>query len=338
MTPSPKPPIFIVGSPRSGTSMFRSLLSRHPSIAICGETRFFADVYRHRGSFGSLEIVENRRRLVDQWLATARIRRLEIDLGLLRERLLEQASSYPAFFETLIRDYSEFHGKERCGEKTPHHAFCTETLSDWYPGAYLIHLVRDPRDVVASLQRMPWAPKSIVNNAWLWVLFNRAVERSRHRPGYLLVHYERLVAAPQEELSRIANHIGEQWPAELDVAAGTPSAYSWPRSTQGPVTRERLQKWKDELSPQDVAIVERVAESRMEQYGYERTGRSASLPGLARATVRAGYDLIRQRLVDIPYTWTNLTSPTDLPRQEYWKYRRVWSNVFPGLAPQFGPK
>jgi Sulfotransferase family len=318
--------------------MFRNLLSRHPSIAICGETRFFADVYKYRSAFGSLENPENRRRLVDQCLATARMRRLGMDSESLRPKLLEQATSYPAFFETVIRGFSEFHGKERCGEKTPHHAFHTETLSDWYPGAYIIHLVRDPRDVVASLQRMPWAPKSILNNAWIWVLFNRAVERSSHRPGYLLVQYERLVSSPQEELSRIADHIGEQWPASLDVATGEQSEYSWPRSTRGPVTRERLQKWKTELSAQDVAIVERIVGSRLQQYGYVSNGGSASPAGLMRAAALAGYDLARQRLADLPYFWSHLTSPTNLPLQEYLKYRRVWEAVFPGLSPQLGPK
>ncbi len=54
-------------------------------------------------------------------------------------------------------------------------------MSDWYPGARIIHLLRDPRDAVASLKRMPWAPNAILENAGIWLVFNRAARRSRHR-------------------------------------------------------------------------------------------------------------------------------------------------------------
>src|SRR5579862_4212646 len=116
-----KPPVFIVGAPRSGTTFLRNLLSRHPSLAICGETRFFGEIYQQRGTFGDLADIENRRRLVDQCLAMARIRRLGLDLAGLREELLQQATSYREFFTCIMRYYARSKGKERYGEKTPHH-------------------------------------------------------------------------------------------------------------------------------------------------------------------------------------------------------------------------
>src|SRR6185436_14178577 len=94
--------------------------------------------------------------------------------AVLEERLLRDATSYQALLRCILEQYAESQGKVRYGEKTPHHAFIAKTLGEWFPGAAIIHLVRDPRDVVASLQRMPWAPNSIVDNAWMWRLFNRA--------------------------------------------------------------------------------------------------------------------------------------------------------------------
>jgi Sulfotransferase family len=323
VTETRKPPVFIVGSPRSGTTLLKNLLGRHPSIAICRETRFFADIYRRRAAFGPLENLQNRQRLVDQYLSTAQVKRLQVDLSGLRQRLLDEATSYPALLATMMRYYADFHGKERYGEKTPHHSFCTEMLSDWYPGASIIHLVRDPRDVVASLQRMPWAPKSILNNASMWLLFNRAAERSRHRPGYLLVHYEKLVTSPDQELARICGHIGEEWPASLTVPTDPSAAYSWPKSASGPVTRERLQKWKEQLSAKDVSLVERIAGARLEHYGYERSGRPASLAAIIPALAVAGFDAARRRIAHIPYTWFYLTRPTNLALHEHWKFRRT---------------
>lgn len=98
-----KPPVFIIGSPRSGTTFLRNVLNRQPSLAICDETRFFADIYRRRylfGSlentnFGSLENTNNRQRLVEEYLSTARVRRFGVDLRGLKEKLLCQATSNP---------------------------------------------------------------------------------------------------------------------------------------------------------------------------------------------------------------------------------------------------
>ncbi len=313
--------------------MLHNLLSRHPSIAISGETRFFADIYRRRSVFGPLNKFENRERLVEQYLSTARVQRLGLDLAKLRSNLLEQATSYPAFLDTMMRSYAEFHEKERCGEKTPHHSFFTETLCDWYPGASIIHLVRDPRDVVASLQRMLWAPKSIWNNAWIWVLFNRAAERSRHRREYLLVHYEQLVSDPDRELARICDHVGEKWPESLAVPTDPEAPYTWPRSAHGPVTRERLQKWREQLSAQEVSLVERIVGARLENYGYERSGPPASAAAMIQAIAQAGIDVARRRIAQIPHTWFYLTQPTNLPLHEYWKYRHAWETMFPSQPP-----
>jgi len=319
--------------------MLRNLLSRHPNVAICDETRFFADVYRRRWAFGPLDNLRNRERLVDLYLSTARIRRLQLDLPAMRQRLLDEATSYPALLTATMRYYADFHGKEHCGEKTPHHAFFTETLIEWYPGASIIHLVRDPRDVVASLQRMPWAPKSILNNALIWVLFNRAAERSHHRPEYLRVHYEQLIASPDQEMARICTHIGEEWPESLTVPTDSSTPYAWPKSALGPITRDRLQKWRKELSPREVSLVERVAGERSENYGYERSGPPASLATLMQAVAGAGFDSARRRVAQAPHTWFYFTQPTNLPLHEYWKYRNAWAIIFPDQeAPNGRPK
>jgi len=338
VTESRKPPIFIVGSPRSGTTLLRSLLSRHPSIAICAETRFFTEVYKRRSAFGPLEKLENRRRLVDEYLALARISHFRIDVEKLRQSLLAEATTYPAFLTTLIRGYADFHQKERCGEKTPNHAFFTETLSEWYPGAYLIHIVRDPRDVVASLQRMVWAPKSVWNNAWIWLLFNRAAEASRHRPEYLRVQYEQLIEAPQQELARICRHVGEEWPDSLEVPIDPSAPYSWPASARGPVTRSRLQKWRDQLKPQEISVVERIAGERLEQYGYERSGAPASMAALMKALAIGSVDQTRDKIRRLPYAWFSLTQPTNLPLHEYWRFHHVWDTMFPDRLPPAGAR
>jgi hypothetical protein len=319
-----KPPVFIVGSPRSGTTLLRNLLNRHPSLAICGETRFYGYVYKRRRAFGDLRDLKNRRRLVDQYLSTERIGRLGLNLERLGTRLLREADSYRALFTCILECYAESNGKPRLGEKTPHHALFTETLSDWYPGAKIIHLLRDPRDTVASLKRMPWAPNAILENAGIWLLFNRAARRSRHRPGYLPVHYESLVAQPEEELTRICAHLEEQYSPEMLLPEKEGAATHSPLGT---VTTQRLGKWREELTTGEIALTEWAAGDLMQDLGYERVAASPSVLALARGVGYSAFDAVHRQIEQFPCIWYHWMQPTKIAKEEFWRYRRLWQKA-----------
>src|SRR6185369_1489840 len=99
-------PIFIVGAPRSGTTLLRNMLNRHPRIAICRETVFFENVYQRRRTFGSLRELRNRQRLVKEYLSTQRIQQMQMDPEALSATLLREGTSYQAFFGALLRFYA----------------------------------------------------------------------------------------------------------------------------------------------------------------------------------------------------------------------------------------
>jgi hypothetical protein len=320
-----KPPVFIVGSPRSGTTLLRNILNRHPSLAICGETQFNHYVYKRRRAFGDLENLKNRRRLVDEYLLVRRVQRLGMDLSGLKEKLLAEATSYPAMFACLLRYYAESAGKPRWGEKTPQHALISELLCEWYPGAAILHVLRDPRDAVASLQRMPWAANSVVTNAQTWLACNLAARRSAHRPGYLLVRYETLVAQPERELGRICAHLGEDYVPDMLVPGHPAPGYvPWGRLSRGPVTMERLGKWREELTARDVALIEWTVGPHMQSFGYARAASAPSILAVARGRAFAAIDTIHRRLKHIPGVWYYLMQPTKISKEEFWVHRHRW--------------
>jgi hypothetical protein len=326
MTPSHSPgieeprlnaPIFIVGAPRSGTTLLRNMLNRHPAIAICRETEFHRLVFQRRRAFGGLSDVRNRQRLVKQYLLTRRIQRMQMDSRALEQALLREGTSYEAFLASLLRFYAQAHGKKRCGEKTPMHALFTETLCEWYPGAIIIHILRDPRDVVASLLRVPWASQNVLGNAHLWVQCNVAARRSRHRPNYLLVRYEELVAQPELELRHICAFIDEEYSPAMLVPNWDPTAHQpWYRRAEEPVTTERVEKWREQLTANQVSLTEWVVGSHMQTFGYEPAERSPSARTIIRGLASAAFDAARRRAGEFPGLWYSLTGSTHLVKEE----------------------
>jgi Sulfotransferase family len=319
-------PIFIVGASRSGTNLLRNILNRHPRIAISGETQFHHYVYSRRRAFGDLSDLRNRRRLVEEYLALSRLKRFIVDPAVLAERLMREATSYKALLTCLVRYYAETQGKPRYGEKTPQHAMFSGTLCEWYPGGTLIHMIRDPRDVVASLQRMPWAADSVIQNARRWLRYNLPAQRCSHLPQYLPVRYETLVTQPEQEVARICARLGEEYlPSLLDSQGQRvfPAPVPWTQRAQKPITTERLGNWREELTTDEVAQVEWVVGHHMETFGYQRAVDPPSRLTIARGIGFAAFDAVRTRLTQLPSIWYYLVRPTKLAKEESWMRRRV---------------
>ncbi len=59
-------PIFVVGTPRSGTTLTARILNRHSRIFMPGETHFFDDVYSRRREFGSIQTANARSEISNQ--------------------------------------------------------------------------------------------------------------------------------------------------------------------------------------------------------------------------------------------------------------------------------
>lgn len=312
-------PVFIVGVPRSGTTLLRAMLNRHPRIGLSDETYFFYYVYLRRRAFGDLADAANRRRLIASYGATQRMHRLQLDLPRLEARLMADGTSYPAFFATILQFYAEEHGKARSGEKTPHHAWYVDTLLEWYPRGRVIHLVRDPRDVCASLYNVPWGRKTATANADLWVNLTEAAERGQGNPHFLRIRYEDLVSEPERSLRQICGFLGEQFdPAMLGTAPVSTADKPWFRRAQGELSKDRLGAWREQLNPDDVRLIEAGAGALMRKLGYEVT-QSPATPGLRlRGRLQARIEDLKERVLRAPRLWYFWLQPRNLAAEEKW--------------------
>ncbi len=297
----------------------RQLLNRHPSLAICGETFFHWLVYRRRKLFGDLGDPLNRRRAIDKYLASGPIRKIGIGTAELAEKLSREATSYQAMFTAVLRYYADSQHKPRFGEKTPRHALFLETLHTWFPGAVILHMVRDPRAAVASLQHVPWAQRSVVMNARRWLELNQAARRFRDQPGYLEVRYEALVTDPVGELNRICSFLGEEYsPAMLATEFGAAGDTGGPERWRTPITSARLEVWRSELTTSQVAQIEWALGPHLESFGYARYAPPASTLTAFRGRAYAALCLARTWMRRLPPEWYRLLKPTKIAKLEPW--------------------
>jgi hypothetical protein len=202
-------PIFVIGSPRSGTTLLRLMLDSHPRISCGEETHFLRD----------LQSVVGR-----HWALVA-------TYGLERDWWLGRLHDLYEDFQAAVLERS---GKARWAEKDPTYTLLLDFIEELFPHALYVHLLRDGHDVVASF-RDRWGYRSAARAARTeWARYVEAARACADRVGperFLEVRYERLVADPVPEAQRLFAFLGEDFMPEVlafDPAEHTATArYQW---------------------------------------------------------------------------------------------------------------
>ncbi|GII75600.1 sulfotransferase [Sphaerisporangium rufum] len=286
----PDRPIFVVGCPRSGTTLLQLMLHAHRRIAVPPETRFLTDVYYHRRLYGDMRRPENRRRLAER-IATDRSTRFH-ELGVARAGYVRAAVEGPGSLGSVLgaafAGYAARFERPRWGDKRPAYVRHVDALRRLFPDAQFVHLVRDGRDCVASLKEMPWYPMGVLHAISTWaeaVDFGRRHARRLPAGTYHMLRYEDLTADPEGELGRLCAFLGEDFdPAMCEprrvAAVAVPPRKVWHRNTLGEVTPVRVGSWAGRLAPWEIALCEEVLGERLRAHGYEPAGGGAgAAPG-----------------------------------------------------------
>ena len=152
-------PIFVVGCPRSGTTMLSLMIHAHPRLAMPPETRFLTRTWRKRYDFGDLSTREQHEALADSCVQNgSKVAEMGLNQKAVREKILEGPPTLGSAFGIVFREFAELHGKARWGDKRPIYFQEVDVLMRLFPDAQIVHIVRDRRANVASLKKMPWWP------------------------------------------------------------------------------------------------------------------------------------------------------------------------------------
>jgi len=193
MCPTGCRPIFIIGCPRSGTTLLRLILDSHPHISCGPESRFLIDLADIGARHG------------------ARLERFGVD----KEQWYEKIAQ---FFHAFHMTYAEPRGKQRWAEKTPKYTRHLALVNHLFPDCQLVHMIRNGRDVVSSYHQR-WGYLSAVKTAtYRWrkfVTLGRDFGKTLPKDRYYELRYEDLVSNMEMTLRGLFEFLQEPWVPDL---------------------------------------------------------------------------------------------------------------------------
>lgn len=292
-------PIFIVGAPRSGTTMLQYRLRKHPRISLpTGESHFIVPLCQNAEEFGDLTKIENIRAvLATMYKQSAEFLnkdlhgiRFDID-ELARELHEEKRSSIATLISGIFEKNARGEGKIRWGDKTPYYVLHMTRLIEWFPDAKIVHIIRDGRDVALSLfgRRHDFRIYNIHLAAKYWQQYVEIGCETGARLGpkvYIEVRFEDILSDPSGTFKKICTFLGEKYDHKMfdlhpAVNPGkTPLVYQ-------PINEENKEKWRREMTSWQIRVFEAAAGDTLKRLGYRVNGKFGKLPLPLRAYYRA---------------------------------------------------
>lgn len=269
-------PVFVVGVPRSGTTVFSVKLAEATGIAMAPETHFLPEVYAR---LKELDLSNDG--ALDKALTKFQSGRWFDDLGLELEQIKTAFRSHKqrdwaGLFSVILQLHARSNGAERWGEKTPGHYLYVDQLLRWYADCRIVFVMRDPRAVVASSMRAPFSPSYawFVARRWnqVWDIYQSFADD----PRVLMVQYEDFVADSESVLARVKQWLGideKVAPPSQSVVSGTTVQRGWRvqhlQTAVEAVNAGSLERWRKQLSPYEIWVTERYSGAGSSDCGYD---------------------------------------------------------------------
>jgi hypothetical protein len=259
----PYPPIFVGGAGRSGTTLLRVILDSHSRIACGPELKVLPLIAK---LWADLQAI------YAPYLAESNLLPPDID------------RAARAMIVSLLGAVRRQSGKPRIAEKTPNNVFVFRHLHAMFPHAAYVHMIRDGRDVVASLLTMDWRgpdgervdyTSDAGAAARYWVSSIRSgrvfAETTRGSSRYFELRYESLIGQPEAALRRLFEFLGEPWePGVLEYhrrqrALGIESSAE---AVTRPLYQSAVGRWRHDLDSEQLAAVKEEAGQTLIELGY----------------------------------------------------------------------
>ena len=210
-------PVFVFGSPRSGTTWLYTLLCSAGGFAVY---RSESHAFHALGPrFGGLRTPALREEFLREWLPSEYFLRSGLEPEPFCTRFRETVRCPADFLRLLMESIAEYQGAVRWAECTPECSMYTREILAAWPKARFLHIIRDGRDVALSLahqhavKSLPWQkdfPQMAAAVYWEWMNL-RGLEGCERAPSqYMQVRFADLVRDTPGTLEKIGSFISQK--------------------------------------------------------------------------------------------------------------------------------
>jgi hypothetical protein len=280
------PLLFVVGCPRSGTTLLQRLLNAHPALAMTPETHWVPKFYQDQVGLAPDGRVTSE--LIARLLAHPKFPKLGIDRVQLEALLKrDEPLNYAHFVSAIYQRYAQTQGKPLAGDKTPGYCRHVPVLHSLWPRTRFVHLIRDGRDVCLSAtnwqRKLPklmsefptWGEDPVTTAAlwWKWhVRLGRQAGKKLRAGLYCEVRYEDLVADPNEQCARLCAFLDLPFDeamlhfheGKVRDKPGLDAKRAWLPVTPG------LRNWRTQMPAQEIERFEAAAGDLLDELDYPR--------------------------------------------------------------------
>lgn len=288
------PPFFIIGNPRSGTTLLRLMLTNHSRIVVPPECGFAVWLYPKFSNWDERARHEPDLipRFAQQVAASRKFETWNLSEDEVRSTLLQaRPRDYAEAVDAVYRLYARSIDREidTWGDKNNFYLEHIALIRELFPSCRFVHIVRDGRDVACSYRELtarlihskysPDLPADISEIAEEWTSNLETIRRSLNAVETDAVHelrYEDLIRNPEDALRELCAFLGQSFDAGMlnyhernrEQAQEPREFLQWKEKTLEPPSDAGLGRFKRELTPNEINEFERIAGDVLSAYGY----------------------------------------------------------------------
>ena len=285
--------IFVTGASRSGTTMLNRILGQNTEVLGFNELHLFGDLITPANMNHRIDDEEQ-----IKLVATMLIR---VKHGIWNNENMDnyinesndiihsiQPDSRTAatLFEQTCKYLAQKQNKSSVCEQTPRNIFYAEKLLSTFEHAYIVHLVRDPRSVLAS-QKNKWRrrflggsniPKIEVVRTWfnyhpitlskLWVKATQTAVNLEQHPRLFLLQFETLLDDPEKHISELCEFLDINYEDEMLNIPQVGSSHKPNMEASRGISKQLSGDWSSSLSIGEITICEKISSRLMKRFNY----------------------------------------------------------------------
>lgn len=287
MSGSDIPLFFIIGRPRSGTTLLRMLLDAHPHVLIPPESPLILNLYKKYNPVKKwdekilLQLYRDiiKQRYFDIWL---------VDKEKLKETLLsfQGENSFHSIVKAVYLLYHSVYPKQKIellGDKNPGYSLYIKRIFKLFPDSKFIYIARDYRDNYLSLINVnfeiPVVPLVVYRWKFAYKQFRKLCRENPDKFYYL--KYEDLVTHPEKEYQKICKFLEIEFRKDVfefhtrkekieKLYQDSEELRKIHRSLLNPITSAKIDTWKTKMTNSQVKKADYVAGTIAEEAGYSR--------------------------------------------------------------------